>query len=204
MLKRKNKKAAIELSIGTIVIIVLAMAMLVMGIVLIRKIGGGATNSVDILNDRIIGEITNLFADEGSEVIVKLGADQTAKVKQDTGAFRIAIGARKSDGSAITSRGDKSGDIKYKISLDTEPGNCVDSSSYGTTNTRKLFKTGLDEYKLFDRYQGSNAFALIELNIPDGVPICTQKVLIDVKETGQTNSYAGNFFIVQIQKKGFL
>ena len=60
----KNKKAAIELSIGTVVIIVLAMTMLIMGVVLVRNIFSGATSSVDTLNDKVKGEITSLFSEE--------------------------------------------------------------------------------------------------------------------------------------------
>ena len=197
--KIKNKNAAIELSIGTVVVIVLAMSMLVLGIVLIRNIFAGATKSVDILNDRVIGEITSLFADEGSDVIVKLGADQTVKIKQGSGPFRVAIGARKSDSSQLTRD-----TIQYKLVLDTSQGNCASSSSYGLAKTKQLFKTVLDTYSDFDRFQGSQAFALVELNIPDGTPLCTQEVNIDIKEKTATAAYAGNFFIIEVQKKGFL
>ena len=91
---KKNKKAAIELSIGTVVIIVLAMSMLVLGIALIRNIFKGATGVVDLSNDKVLEEITSLFSDEGSDIVVKLGADQTAKIKQDSGPFSVGIGAR--------------------------------------------------------------------------------------------------------------
>ena len=59
--KIKNKKAAIELSIGTVVIIVLAMSMLILGLVLIRNIFTGATESVDQINDNVRSEIIKLF-----------------------------------------------------------------------------------------------------------------------------------------------
>ncbi len=198
--KIKNKNAAIELSIGTVVIIVLAMTMLVLGIALIRNIFKGATSAVDLSNDKVISEITTLFSDEGSDVVVKLGADQTAKIKQGSGPFAMAIGARKPDKTAITARDT----IKYRLSLDEGVGNCAHSSSYNNANTEKLFKTPVGVDNNFDRFQGSQAFAAIELNIPDGVPLCTQKVFIDVKEKGQSNFYAGNFFIIEVQKKGFL
>ncbi len=196
---KKNKKAAIELSIGTVVIIVLAMSMLVLGIALIRNIFKGATGVVDLSNDKVLEEITSLFSDEGSDIVVKLGADQTAKIKQDSGPFSVGIGARKTDRSAITA----ADDIKYKITLDEDtPGNCY--QVYGDTETEKLFLTPLGTPdRRFDKFEGSQAFAVIQLNVPDAVPLCTQKVYIEVKETGESSYYAGNYFIVEIQEKGF-
>lgn len=65
----KNKKAAMELSIGTIVIIVIAMAMLILGIMLVRNIFSGAKYNVDQINDKVKDEISKLFAEETKAVI---------------------------------------------------------------------------------------------------------------------------------------
>ena len=46
----RKKKAAIELSVGTIVVIVLAMSMLILGLVLIRNIFKGSIDNFDALN----------------------------------------------------------------------------------------------------------------------------------------------------------
>ncbi|MEK6953289.1 MAG: hypothetical protein AABX29_09845, partial [Nanoarchaeota archaeon] len=48
----KNKKAALELSIGTIVILVLAMSMLILGLILIRTIFTGAKYNVETMNKK--------------------------------------------------------------------------------------------------------------------------------------------------------
>ena len=88
----KSKKAAIELSIGTIVVIVIAMTMLVLGLILVKNIFSGATESVDSLNEKVMGEISKLFTDESANVVVKLGSDQTAKIKQDTKKQKSALG----------------------------------------------------------------------------------------------------------------
>lgn len=65
----KNKKAAIELSMSTIVILVLAMTMLILGIVLVNKIFGGATNNVDTMNQKVKDQISKLFAEDTKLVI---------------------------------------------------------------------------------------------------------------------------------------
>ena len=82
-MSQHNKKAALELSIGTVVIIVLAMSMLILGLVLIGNIFEGADESVNVLNDKVLNAMSSLFTDEGEDVIVKLGPDQTAKLKPE-------------------------------------------------------------------------------------------------------------------------
>lgn len=69
-----------ELSIGTIVIIVLAMSMLILGLVLIRTIFTGAKYNVDQMNEKVKDEINKLFA-EDKRVIIYL-PNQIAEVKQ--------------------------------------------------------------------------------------------------------------------------
>ena len=115
----QNKKAAVELSIGTIVIIVLAMTMLVLGLVLVRDIFTGATASVDSLNEKVRQEISRLFSDEDQNIVVYLGREHTAKIKQGTESFYVAIGARTPDGSS-TDRNR----LKYKLSFDKD-GDCI-------------------------------------------------------------------------------
>ena len=86
-----KKRGALELSISTVVILVIAMSMLVLGIVLVNKILGGATDSVDTLNDKVKGEINSLFSEEGSKIGIKLGGDKTAKVEQGAVNFGVAL-----------------------------------------------------------------------------------------------------------------
>jgi hypothetical protein len=57
----RNKKGAIELSIGTIVIIVIAMSMLILGIVLVRQVMCAGINLTDKVTTETESEITNLF-----------------------------------------------------------------------------------------------------------------------------------------------
>lgn len=194
-----TKKAAIELSISTIVIIVLAMAMLIGGLVLVRNISSTATTTVSTLDDKVQGAIANLFSDEGSDVVVKLGSDQTAKINAGTDNFGIAIGARTPDGTA-TDRNR----LKYKLSLQTDASggnNCV--KIMGLENTKKLFiSPPIAADSSFEQIQGANAYARIVLSVPTGTSACTQKVFVDVTDTktSPVTYVGGNFFIIQIQK----
>lgn len=66
--KNSGKKAAIELSVGTIVIIVLAVTMLILGFVFVRSIMCGAIGLTGDLNDKVRTEIEELFGSSGGEV----------------------------------------------------------------------------------------------------------------------------------------
>lgn len=79
-MKRVNKKGAIELSIGTIVIIVLAMSMLILGLVLIKSIFSGAKYNVDEMNDKVKDEIAKLFVEDTKAVIYL--PNRIAEIKQ--------------------------------------------------------------------------------------------------------------------------
>lgn len=68
-IKFKNKKAALELSIGTIVILVLAMSMLILGLILIRTIFTGAKYNVETMNKKVEAEINKLFVEDQRAVL---------------------------------------------------------------------------------------------------------------------------------------
>src|SRR3989338_4763200 len=63
-----KKKAAIELSIGTIVIIVIGVSMLILGMVLVRSIMCKAVNLTDDVNSKVGDELDRYFGDTGLEV----------------------------------------------------------------------------------------------------------------------------------------
>ena len=63
-----KKKAAMELSIGTVVIIVIAITMLILGIVFVRSVMCSAVGLTGEINDRVKGEINDLFGSTGGEV----------------------------------------------------------------------------------------------------------------------------------------
>lgn len=67
-LKLKNKKAAFEMSITTIVILVIAMTMLILGMILVRKMMCGAIGLTGDISEKVKGQIDDLFQSQGGEV----------------------------------------------------------------------------------------------------------------------------------------
>ena len=65
-----EKRAAMEMSVGTIVTIVLLMVVLVLGLVLVRTIFSGAIENIDSIDQAVKGEINKLFSEDDSRKIV--------------------------------------------------------------------------------------------------------------------------------------
>jgi len=189
-----NKKAAIELSIGTIVIIVLAMSMLVLGLVLVRNIFKGATDSVDEMNDGVKEQIKNLFVHEDDRAVLKL-TDGTARVKQGQ-SFGVAFGVRNTDRGSTTSQ-----TFNYATVLD-DPSirtNCGVSQA----DAEKWVQFGSGSLSVSP---GGFDAERVKVFIPDGSPLCQTKyrIIIYRSDKGETqlNPYEDLSFFVEIQPKG--
>lgn len=63
------KKSAMEMSIGTIVVVVIAVTMLILGLVLVRTIMCSAIGLTGEINDKIKGEMNRLFQTTGGEIV---------------------------------------------------------------------------------------------------------------------------------------
>jgi hypothetical protein len=68
MVNLQNKKAAVELSISTIIIIVLGVTMLILGMVLVRNIMCKTINLTTNIDSKVTDELNRYFGDSGSEV----------------------------------------------------------------------------------------------------------------------------------------
>lgn len=191
------KKGAFELGVGTMVIIVIAVLILVLGIVFVSNIFKGGTENIDTLNKKVTAKIQNLFGEENDDVVVMLGPDRKARIKPSDETFGIAIGARK-DGT-VTSRDD----LKFKLTLGTDPfsSDCLTKLG-GVENVKKLFMLNVDIHHGFDAYEADSAYAIINLKVPEGTPTCTQKVDVDVVDS-VNNPIGGDFFQIEIIKGGF-
>ncbi len=188
----KNKKAAMEMSVGTLVTIVLLVAVLGLGIYLITQIGKGATDSVNTINDRVKSQLNDLLVGEKDSASVLLPSDKKAKIERDTPDFGVAIAAEIPDGSAATR--DK---LQYKLSLDEdEKNNCLEI--LGKERTEDLMKQRTEEYISFDAFEGPNAYGIISFNIPPAITKCAQKIYVDVREAGDSEPFAGLWFKIEI------
>ena len=88
----KHKKAAMEMSVGTIVTIVLLMAVLILGLTLVRTIFFSATENIEIVDEAIKSQMRVLFSEDTAKKIIILPASRVFSIKKgDSGGFAISI-----------------------------------------------------------------------------------------------------------------
>lgn len=182
---RMNKKAGFEMSITTLVIIVIAVVMLILGLVFVKQIFGTATGSVETIDEQVKNELMNLFGEEGGkEIVVKLGSQQTAKVRQGTQGFGFVFGIAPEGVTNLNS---------CRYTIEKSGGNCI------TPDPKDWFVYGMTNLP-FDEISQNTAFALVKLNIPNTQQPCEQKFTIRVN-CGQWSRTT--FFNVDVTRKGF-
>ena len=125
----KSKKAAIELSIGTVVIIVLAMTMLILGITLIRSIFSGAKDSVTQIDQGVKNEINKLFAENAEKRLVLLPDSKLTKIEQGATGNGFAVAIRNVD---------ELNSLQYTYKITTEKGGCPTDPLAGATPYAKI------------------------------------------------------------------
>lgn len=86
-MKFQNKKAAIELSIGTIIIIVLGVSMLILGMILVRSIMCSAIGLTGDVNTKVTDELNKYFGESQAEVACV--GEGTEAIKMPTGKDNI-------------------------------------------------------------------------------------------------------------------
>ena len=84
------KKGAIELSIGTIVIVVLAMSMLILGLVLIKGIFSGATSIADMSTEQVKNQVAQIFG-ENKKLVVYPDSKKVEIEQGNVDGFGIGI-----------------------------------------------------------------------------------------------------------------
>lgn len=188
-MRTRTKKGAMELSIGTIVVIVLAMAMLILGIVLVQRIFKSATGAVDLTDEQLKNEINKLFGDEDELVIYPSSGFIEIK-QEDTDGVGIGIQ------NLVTG---VSGTQKFKYEV----------------VVRDLGNCGLDEDEILDWIvigksesdipiaSGGFASQKILFQIPTGAPLCVVgfRVNVDVDKGNGYETYSTKTFEIEVKAK---
>ena len=171
-----NKKGAMEMSVGTIVTIVLLMAVLVLGIFLVQKIFKSATGAVDAVDSEVQSEIIKLFAEEGAALAIYPTARQiTLKKGDDPKGFAFSVKNVDNPDEA---------EITYNVVANDQD---VSFERCGSTFT----KSRAESYLL----GGSGSFSLgpgdaldlprlVMFDLPDTAPPCTIIYELEVDRDG--------------------
>jgi hypothetical protein len=215
----RNKKGAMEMTVGTIVTIVLLMSALVLGLILTKTIFTKTTENVQNIDAQVKGEINDLFGEEGTGFVIRLGNQNTAKVKQGTLNFGIPIGFSP---TAPAAWGTNKDNCKYNITPINSPQYCIQKGwnnicsvpSGSPADTAISVKTGCGNTGSgasagipFETYDNGNGYSLIKIDIPANVPPCLQRFSITVTcgkigSTDYSSETVKGAFDIEILKKG--
>jgi len=178
-----NKKAGFEMSITTLVVIVIAVIILILGLVFVRQIFGTASKSISIVDQQVKNKLQTMFGEEAGLIQVY---SRTVDVKAGTQGLSFPFAAKTPRGERITSRND----MQYKLSKGA--GNCEGVESW--------FLQPLGQITSVDQFEADTSFSDIIITVPTGTTVCSQKINIDVTFKGQT--VGGTSFTINIVRGG--
>jgi len=178
----RGKSGAIEMSIGTIVIVVLSMSMLILGMVLIKNIFSGATSIANLNEDQISSEIAKLYGDDKGLVIYPA-----------VDIFEVEIGSPNAFAIRIKNllKGADASNAVFSYSI--TPDNFLEC---GLSQAQILgWMKGVDGSGISIPVAGEDIEKIL-IEIPEGAPLCSFKVRVSVRQNGQ--AYATDQMFIQI------
>lgn len=170
---KSQKKAAMEMSVGTIVTIVLLMTVLILGLILVRNIFSGAVENIDGINQAIKSEINKLFAENNDRKIVVY--PPTRKIIIQKGEDNLGFGF------SIRNVQEEADKFSYVV-------NAVEASCSITLNEAEDFISLGKELSNIDIPAGSimNDPIFVRFNIPDAAPPCQIRYEVLLMHKGNT------------------
>jgi hypothetical protein len=158
----KSKKAAMELSVGTIVIIVLAMSMLIFGLILIRNIFITGENALRLTDEQLMNELASMYGAE-----LRLGvypSSGKAEVTQgELGGFGVGIKNLRSGSSA---------NVKFSYKVEISDLRAEEKCQISKEELMSLISIGEAENDL-SIASGETYVTRVVFDTQQGDPLCT-------------------------------
>ncbi len=182
-----GKKAQLEMSVGTIVTIVLLTLALILGVILTNTIFQGAKENINSIDQSVKTEINKLFAEDTSRMIVIYPPTmQVSIAKGETGGFGFSIRNVDMD----------DGTFSYDVSASEIGAGC------------RLTKAEADRLIILGKSEdgiriisGSSLDPprLVRFNIPESTPLCNIRYSINIEKNGETYLSGGATVDVEIK-----
>ena len=188
MKNNSSKKGAMEMSVGTIVTIVLGVTLLVGGIFFIQKILTSARGVADLTDQQLRDEINKLFSEE-SRVSIYPGT-RFVEIKQDN-TDGVGIGIR----NLLTGA---SGDKTFSYVVTVSDADLNEKCGIDQQTAEDWIVTGRAEDNI-PIPSGDFSIQKVLFEIPIGAPLCTVRFRINVNAEG--TAYATDFFDLKIKAK---
>jgi hypothetical protein len=184
----KNKSAAFEMSVGTIVTIVLSVTLLVLGIFFVQQIFSSAKGVVDLTDQQLRNEINKLFSEENRISIYP--STRLVEIKQET-TDGVGVGIK----NLLTGA---SGDATFSYAVAVSDADLEEKCGVNEEEVEKWIVTGRAEDDI-PIPSGDISTQKVLFEIPTGAPLCTIRFRINVQADG--DSYATDFFDLRIRAK---
>ncbi len=178
----KDRKAAMEMSVGTIVTIVLLMSVLILGIFLVQKIFSSSTNAIDTIDNEVQNQINQLFKDDNAKTaIYPPSNDINVKKGEDPKGFAFSV----------RNNGVEEAEFSYTLEA-------ADISKCGSTMTEEKANSYLlAGDKTFNIGPGDMRNKLVRFDVPEDAPPCTIVYQLEIQKAGV--SYDGADIFVTIK-----
>lgn len=172
----KSKKAAMEMSVGTIVTIVLLMSVLILGIFLVQKIFSTSTNAIDSVDTKIQSEVDRLFSTDQNAKYSTIPKEREVSIKQgDSGGFAFSV----------SNKDTTAGTFAYTTVVSEVASNC----QLTETEAEDLIILGKQgERDIASGAKLDDAF-FVKFQIPETTPLC--QITYTVEITKDETVYTG-------------
>jgi len=199
----RTKKAALEMSMSTIITIVLSVAFLILGLSILRNFYGFQSNSIDSIETRTLSELNRMYLNNEENAVplrIDLGSEKTANIRSGTQNFGFAI-----YGNTISNaRINNDTDIQFLLWLDqSAPANCVKLNGLGKVQSWFLVKVDGTTWLKSDNFFDSTAGVLVQMGIPAGTKVCSQKVYVKGvdRTSGIDETLGQDYFIINVLRQ---
>jgi hypothetical protein len=178
--KKQSKEAAIELSMSTIVILVLSMVALIGGIVLLRNIFDTANNAIGSIDQGVTTAIKEAFADSDKKIVV-YPSEHEIEIKTRTQGKGFAFSVRNVELKDL--------ELLYHIEVDDQF-DISDKDKCGISATEaNSWLLSQDGSLIIPKGSIMDEPELVKFNIPESAPPCTIIYKLVVRYKGSADTY---------------
>ena len=181
----ENRKAAMEMSVGTIVTIVLLVSVLILGIFLIQRIRKSAVGVIDLTNEQLENEVNKLFA-EDKKVVIYPSTQIVTMQQEELG--EVGIGIRN-----LVQGGTGTETFSYEVIV-ADASNCRETED----QVANWIVVGASEDNIIIP-TGDISAQRVRFRIPTGTSLCIARFRVNVFANGA--AYGTELFDIEVEAK---
>ncbi len=181
-MRLNSKRAAMEMSTGTMVTIVLLMVVLVLGIFFIQKIFSAGTNAIDTIDTQVQSEMQKLFGSDDAKRVVMFPTSQRLKIKQGSIDEGFAFSLKNLDSETAS--------FTYTVTA-TDTSHCPASITPEVATNYLIGGSG----DITNLRSGDTFDRLVTFIFSEATPLCTMEYELDVRREDGSSYENINFFV---------